>query len=425
MKNILKIILMIGLIGLISSNLSMATSKNLILRTDNNTIKMGENFKIYVDIGNIKVASYNYNIYFDDKMVEYISSSDNTNVVENKIISVWYDLNGGKTPKVNENIASFEFLAKSEGIANFNIEGEFFDENGNKLDISNTNVTINIERLDENIQKEQDKEIETKSKSNNSLLKIMRLDKEGITPEFSSNIKEYYFIADLNVNSLEVTAIPEDTKAFISITGNKNLKEGLNTIIIKVTSEDLSSVSEYKINVTKTGNKEAANSNLEMLAIENTILEPIFEPNIFNYKAEVSDDVEKLNILAIPENIQSTVEITGNENLQVGDNKININVKAPNEYSYKNYEIIVHKRTKEEQTKKEQKEENNAQKLSVLLNENGEAQIEQQEENVNNINDRKNSNNTLKILVSVIAVLTILIIIVLSLRKIKSTPKKQ
>lgn len=425
MKNILKIILMIGLIGLISSNLSMATSKNLILRTDNNTIKMGENFKIYVDIGNIKVASYNYNIYFDDKMVEYISSSDNTNVVENKIISVWYDLNGGKTPKVNENIASFEFLAKSEGIANFNIEGEFFDENGNKLDISNTNATINIERLDENIQKEQDKEIETKSKSNNSLLKIMRLDKEGITPEFSSNIKEYYFIADLNVNSLEVTAIPEDTKAFISITGNKNLKEGLNTIIIKVTSEDLSSVSEYKINVTKTGNKEAANSNLEMLAIENTILEPIFEPNIFNYKAEVSDDVEKLNILAIPENIQSTVEITGNENLQVGDNKININVKAPNEYSYKNYEIIVHKRTKEEQTKKEQKEENNAQKLSVLLNENGEAQIEQQEENINNINDRKNSNNTLKILVSVIAVLTILIIIVLSLRKIKSTPKKQ
>lgn len=423
MKNILKIILMIGLIGLISSNLSMATSKNLILRTDNNTIKMGENFKIYVDIGNIKVASYNYNIYFDDKMVEYISSSDNTNVVENKIISVWYDLNGGKTPKVNENIASFEFLAKSEGIANFNIEGEFFDENGNKLDISNTNATINIERLDENIQKEQDKEIETKS--NNSLLKIMRLDKEGITPEFSSNIKEYYFIADLNVNSLEVTAIPEDTKAFISITGNKNLKEGLNTIIIKVTSEDLSSVSEYKINVTKTGNKEAANSNLEMLAIENTILEPIFEPNIFNYKAEVSDDVEKLNILAIPENIQSTVEITGNENLQVGDNKININVKAPNEYSYKNYEIIVHKRTKEEQTKKEQKEENNAQKLSVLLNENGEAQIEQQEENINNINDRKNSNNTLKILVSVIAVLTILIIIVLSLRKIKSTPKKQ
>lgn len=418
---IIKIISAIVLIGLISSNLSMATSENLILRTDGNTIKIGQKFKLYVDLGNISVASYNYNIHFNKEIVEYISGPENTNVVDDRIISVWYDENGGKTPKVNRNIASFEFLAKGTGIANFNLEGEFFDSDGNEIDINNTNITINIENLDENIQNIQTQEVQ--GEKTNSLLKIMRLDKEGITPEFSPDIKEYYFIADMSVNSLNVTAIPENTNATTSITGNQNLKEGLNTILINVTSEDLSSTSQYKINVTKTDNKALANSNLEMLAIENVILEPIFDTNIFNYKANVSNDVEKLNILAIPENIQSTVEITGNEELKIGDNTIYVKVKAPNGYSYKNYEIVVHRRNQEEQITQEQEEENNAKKLSTLLYENENGQIESKEEE--NLNNEKNQNNIFKIIISIITVLIIIVIVVLILIKFKSTLKKE
>ena len=60
----------------------------------------------------------------------------------------------------------------------------------------------------------------------------MRLDKEGIIPEFSPEIKDYYFIADTSINNLEVTAIPEATNAQVNIIGNNNLKGGINKIEI-------------------------------------------------------------------------------------------------------------------------------------------------------------------------------------------------
>ena len=163
----------------------------------------------------------------------------------------------------------------------------------------------------------------------------MRLDKEGIIPEFSPEIKEYYFIADTSINNLEVTVIPEATNAQVNITGNDNLKDGINKIGIEVTSRHGTSKSIYTINITKTDDKEAANANLEMLAIENVTLEPLFDINILNYKANVSNDFTDLNVLAVPENVNANVEIQGNRNLQVGDNTVIVNVTAPNNITIK------------------------------------------------------------------------------------------
>ena len=73
---------------------------------------------------------------------------------------------------------------------------------------------------------------------NNTKLKIFRLDKEGMNPVFDPNITEYYFIAGPDVQNLLVTAIPENEKANVKITGNANLKQGINMITIEVTSEN-------------------------------------------------------------------------------------------------------------------------------------------------------------------------------------------
>ena len=80
---------------------------NLKINTDKENINLNENFKIYVNIGNIDVASYTLNIYFDNTKVEYISGSDNTNVINNRIINIWYDETGGKNTKNNQEIAVF------------------------------------------------------------------------------------------------------------------------------------------------------------------------------------------------------------------------------------------------------------------------------------------------------------------------------
>jgi len=185
--------------------------------------------------------------------------------------------------------------------------------------------------------------------SGNTNLSILRLDREGLTPAFNPIEKEYYLVIDTSVVDIDITALPENENAIITITGNTNLVLGKNTIIIKVENEDESS--EYKIYVTKTDDLEAANANLETLAIKEGTLAPEFDFNITKYYAEVSNNISKLELLAIPQSQQAIVNILGDENLSVGDNKIEVEVMAENKITTKKYEIIVHRRNNEEENK--------------------------------------------------------------------------
>ena len=65
-----------------------------------------------------------------------------------------------------------------------------------------------------------------------------------------------------------------------------------------------------------------ANTNLEILAIENYLIYPPFENSITEYTTQISNETEELNIFAVPENEQGKVEIYGNENLKEGNNII-------------------------------------------------------------------------------------------------------
>ena len=77
------------------------------------------------------------------------------------------------------------------------------------------------------------------------------------------------------------------------------------------------------------------------------MLEPAFNPEILEYNAEIENDIDSLNILAIPQRENATVEITGNENLEIGENIISIRVLAENGISEKTYTIKVNKKQEE------------------------------------------------------------------------------
>ena len=175
-------------------------------------------------------------------------------------------------------------------------------------------------------------------------LQELRLNIEGLTPSFEKNIYKYYLTIPEEVQNIEIEAVSENSD--IEIDGNKNLKIGLNIITIKVNSEVL-----YTIEVTKTNNILAANTNLENLAIQNTLLNPPFDSNITQYNIEVANDVTDLNILAIPQNENTIVEINGGKNLNIGENLVEISVIAQNGFSKKIYEINVIRKNNEEQEK--------------------------------------------------------------------------
>lgn len=251
---------------------------------------------------------------------------------------------------------------------------------------------------------------------NNTNLKIMRTNKENIVPNFDKGIYEYYLTVDNNTNSLDLTAVPENENSKIEISGNENFKSGTNVVEIKVISPNGNSNS-YKIYVTKTNDIENANTNLETLAIENVLLYPYFDTTITKYNVSVDNDVEKLNILAVPEDINAKVSIEGNDVLNVGDNTIIVNVLAEDGVTFRKYEIIAHRRNETEQETFEEQEEKEAEQLEVLLSEYREENIENNEIN-NNESDNKNKDK-LVLLFIIIGLIIVFVLGVIYLKKKK------
>ena len=406
-------------------SLAENNEENLILKIENDKkeVYLDETFKIYVDIGDISVSAYTLNLYFDNSKLEYAEGPENTNILNNRIITIWYDEKGGINPKENEQIAEFTFRAIEEGNINFNLSGEFFDKDGNVLNVNEANIQLKIKGIQESKEDNQE-EKEDLTTSNDSSLKILRLSEEGIVPEFSPDIKDYYFVTSKDFTNLNITAIPNNSDADVRINRNDNLNEGINKITIDVTSKDKTSKSTYTINLTKTKNVEDANANLETLAIENVVLEPIFDTNTLNYKASVSNNIENLNIFAVPENANGKVEIEGGSNLREGTNIVNIKVTAPNGFSFRNYQVIIHRRTLEEDEEYKEEQEASAKKLSTILEE---------QENIENIKKENNKeeaeenkkNDVIKKVIIVIGLIIIVTTEIIVIKKRKTKRDKQ
>lgn len=187
--------------------------------------------------------------------------------------------------------------------------------------------------------------------SNNANLKELHLNVEGLSPAFQKSITRYNLIIGAEINEISVNAIPEEANAKVTVTGNTNLQIGVNEIRISVTAPDGKTVKNYGIEVTKTENPDLANANLENLAIENVTLEPEFNQDVLSYTAIINSHVETINLLAIPQIEGATVQITGADNLQFGENNIIIKVIAKDGVTTKEYTIMLYKTTEEEENK--------------------------------------------------------------------------
>ena len=364
MNKVITTIIFIFTLVIVFSVKSYSKSEISLNASDNN-IQKGEEITLTANITNTDIAAYTLWIYYDKEKVECITDEENINVLDGKIIYTWFS-NTGKNKNLEE-LVNLKFKTKQDGIASFNIIAELYYENGEEIDINYKQTEVRIGDETEEKIKDIEEITDVNVEDDNAFLKIMRVNKEGINPDFDKNIKEYYLIVNEDVRDLDITAVAENKEAQVNITGNKNLKIGLNKIKIKVTSKDKSKTNEYTINVTKTENEKSANADLETLAVEYFDLTPEFDKNITNYSSEVSNEVNKLNILAISSDESAKVQITGNENLKVGDNQITISVTARNGITNKKYYINVHKRSEEEEIQEKEEQQNIIKEANVVL----------------------------------------------------------
>lgn len=163
-------------------------------------------------------------------------------------------------------------------------------------------------------------------------LKSLNVSGQSLNPAFNKDISVYNLEVGSSVSKIDVNAIPTSDKATVSVTGNTNLKNGMNTVIVTVTAED-GSKNVYILNVNKksasTPSKKSDDSYLSSLGVSGAELSPSFNKDNTNYSVTVPYDVEKLEINYNTSNNKAKVEIIGNDELKVGKvNAIQVKVTA-------------------------------------------------------------------------------------------------
>ena len=302
-----------------------STTGKVYLSSNKNKIEKEEEIEINLLIENTKTAAFTSYLYFDDTKFEYVSGPENTNVVGNCILLVWYDETGGNAPKSGE-LTKFKFKAKEEGGATFTVNGEFYNETGQLI---------------------------------------------------QTDFKEI----QLQVGEIQ----------------NKRLTENKKTDSHTENTQ-----------VSKTENVETANTNLEILAIENELLNPPFDAGTTNYQVEISNETTNLNVLAVPEDEKATVQIEGKDNLKEGNNFLKVTVRAQNGVSEKRYEVNVYKRNLEEEAKYQEQVKENQEKLEqIYKTQKLSSQSEEKEEE----NQKKNYQKVILIILGTTIILRLVILI--------------
>ncbi len=165
------------------------------------------------------------------------------------------------------------------------------------------------------------------SKSNNNYLKSLTLSNGSIN--FKKTATEYNINVAKDIDKITIGATLEDSKSsFENGFGPRtiNLSLGNNTVYIRVRSES-GQVRTYTLNINRDDGRDS-DSSLKNIKLSNGKL--TFDKNTLEYKVTVEYKIDKMIIEATPNSDKAKVNITGNEELSVGDNIFKINVEAEN-----------------------------------------------------------------------------------------------
>lgn len=137
-KNIIITFTLIIIILLINQT-SFAQMQMQII-SDKQTIKKDEEINIKIQISDTPIAACTLEIYFDSSKLEYIRGPENSNYSNNRIIYTWVSSTGKNQQGIE--VEGFQFKVLQEENTNIVVFGEFYNEQGEKLEIGNSNIEL-------------------------------------------------------------------------------------------------------------------------------------------------------------------------------------------------------------------------------------------------------------------------------------------
>ncbi len=299
-----KIIIFIALISVLLPINVKALTGSINLSCDKTKLNPNEETTCYVK-GNIneEVSGIDATLVLGDNLIlssitkDSIWDSGDVGTDSNKIVLVT-----SNNPKGNFNVVTFKVKAGSK--SNMDTKISLSDVKlSNATDFTETDFTVD------------DVSIRIPSTVNT----LSSLTVSGTTFNFNENTTSY----ELEVDSDKVTisATRKDTNSVVSgDTGSKNLKYGLNTFYVKVTSES-GSVKTYTLKITRPDNRSKENY---MLSFKFGNYDLDFSKDKTNYDLIVNNKITRI-ASCYGEMNDDTILCIDAENLKYSD-KANINI---------------------------------------------------------------------------------------------------
>lgn len=179
----------------------------------------------------------------------------------------------------------------------------------------------------------------------NTNLKALTISSCTLAPDFHPSKNNYTTSeVNINVNSVSISATPEDPNATVSINGlssseTVNIFAGVTNIKIQVTAQNRISKSTYTIAVSKD-----PGTKLQTITVSEGRLSPAFAPDISAYSLTVNNSTDTMLISPVVQTEGATVSVRGNPAsdripLSVGANQIPVVVTSPDGGFNRTYSI--------------------------------------------------------------------------------------
>lgn len=244
------------------------------------SVNVGDEFGIKMKINSdANMSNGKVTISYDSSYLEFVSGEQTTGGAGTLV------LNGDSSLGTTEWVYNLKFKALQPGASKIEVtDKEIYDASGNVAEVSHvgsSSITINGEE----------------GSSINSNLSSLKISPGVLTPDFTPEVTEYTAIVGGSTEKIMVSAPAADSNAKVVISGNSDLKLGVNEIECKVTAPDGSTETVYKITVTKqegevdygtTGGLLTANVNgidYEVLeSFDESLLPEGFTKTTYDYK---------------------------------------------------------------------------------------------------------------------------------------------
>lgn len=234
---------------------------------------------------------------------------------------------------------SISFTPSKAGTYTIKLTGNVTDETDTESTSVNKSITVTVKAKETSSGGDSEESGNSGGNSN----KPSDTEEEAPSISFSSRNETVYAIDSVNVRSSCTTSNSDNIIGSLEV-GQSVTRTGVgsgwskityNGQIAYVSSDYLDTKNpldtEEEPDEEKPEETDEEKSNvktLSSLTVEQYSIEPEFSPDITEYSLTVGGDVEKLDIGAIAEDTNATIEITGNTGLLIGENTINVKVTA-------------------------------------------------------------------------------------------------